>query len=222
MCGRYASVLPAEALARVFSTAPPAVSIAPRWNLAPGQDAPVVRRDRHSGARRLDLLRWGLVPHWVRDPAQGRHPINARTETVATAPMFRDAFARRRCLAPADAFYEWQAAPETGAPRMPWAVTRADGTPLAFAGLWEGWRGADGAVIRSFVILTTDANPALRPIHERMPAIVEPADWGVWLGEAPGDPAGLLHPSAAALRLWRVSTAVNNAGHDWPALLDPI
>ena len=227
MCGRYASVLPAELLARIFSAAPPVAALAPRWNVAPGQEAPVVRREPRSGARRLDPLAWGLVPHWAGDPRQGRRPINARAETAATLPMFRDAFARRRCLVPADAFYEWQRPAEAPAAaripgRIPWAIARADGAPFAFAGLWEGWRGPDGTVIRSFAILTTAANAALRPVHARMPAIIEPADWPVWLGETSGDAAGLLHPSVAALRLWRVSAQVNDPRHDGPDLLAPL
>lgn len=230
MCGRYASTLPAEALARIFATAPAGREIPSRWNVAPGQEAPVVRRHPASGARRLDLLRWGLVPHWTADPKTGRHPINARAETAPTAPMFRDAFARRRCLVPAAAFYEWQAPPAgaTGKPpsklppKLPWAIARADGAPLAFAGLWEGWRGPDGAVLRSFVILTTPANAAIAPIHERMPAILEPEAWPLWLGETEGDATGLLRPSAAPLRLWRVSTAVNSPAHDGAALLDAV
>ena len=222
MCGRYASTLPAEALARIFATAPAGRDIPPRWNVAPGQDAPVVRRHPASGARRLDLLRWGLVPHWAADPKTGRHPINARAETAPTAPMFRDAFARRRCLVPAAAFYEWQAPPPGTAGKLPWAIARADGAPLAFAGLWEGWRGPDGSVLRSFAILTTPANPAVAPVHERMPAILEPADWPIWLGETAGEVAELLRPSAAPLRLWRVSTAVNSPAHEGATLLEAI
>ena len=222
MCGRYASTLPAEALARIFATAPAGREIPLRWNVAPGQEAPVVRRHPASGARRLDLLRWGLVPHWAADPKTGRHPINARAETAPTAPMFRDAFARRRCLVPAAAFYEWQAPPPGTAGKLPWAIARADGAPLAFAGLWEGWRGPDGAVLRSFAILTTPANPAVAPVHERMPAILEPADWPIWLGETAGEVAELLRPSAAPLRLWRVSTAVNSPAHEGAALLEAV
>ena len=222
MCGRYAATLPAEALARIFATAPAGQDMPPRWNLAPGQDAPVVRRHPTGGERRLDLLRWGFLPHWAPDPKSGRHPINARAETAATAPMFRDAFARRRCLVPASAFYEWQAPAPGTAGKVPWAIARADGAPLAFAGLWEGWRGPDGTVLRSFVILTTAANAAVAPVHERMPAILEPADWPVWLGEATGDVPALLRPSAAPLRLWRVSTAVNRPAHEGAALLEPV
>jgi putative SOS response-associated peptidase YedK len=219
MCGRYAAFLPAEAIVALFATSGPVPNWAPTWNMAPTRDAPVVRRHPESGERRLDLLRWGLLPHWAKDAKSVRQPINARSETVATAPMFRDAFRHRRCLVPADAFYEWQA---TGGAKLPWAIARADGQPLTFAGLWEGWRGSDGAVIRSFTIVTTGANEALRPLHERMPVVLEPADWPLWLGETAGDPADVMRPSRASFRTWRIGTAVNNVRNDTPQLLEPV
>jgi putative SOS response-associated peptidase YedK len=226
MCGRYASFLPAEALRGLFQTVNPTPNWEPTWNMAPTRDAPVVRLHPETRARHLDLLRWGLVPHWAKDLKSVRQPINARAETVATAPMFRDALARRRCLVPADVFYEWQA---TDGPKQPYAIARADGQPMVFAGLWEGWRGADGTVMRSFTIVTTNANPVLRPIHERMPVILEQPDWPAWLGEVPGevqgDAAALLRPSAAELRVWRVGTAVNNVRNvrnDSATLLDAV
>jgi putative SOS response-associated peptidase YedK len=179
----------------------------------------VVRLHPATRARHLDLLRWGLVPHWAKDPKSGRQPINARAETLAGTPMFRDALPRRRCLVPADVFYEWQA---TEAGKQPYAIARTDGQPMAFAGLWEGWRGADGTVLRTFTIVTTDANPVLRPLHERMPVILEAADWPTWLGETEGDPPALLRPSSADLRVWQVSKAVNNVRNDSAALLEPV
>jgi putative SOS response-associated peptidase YedK len=218
MCGRYASFLPAEALRGLFHTVNPTPNWEPTWNMAPTRDAPVVRLHPETRARHLDLLRWGLVLHWAKDPKSVRQPINARGETLATTPMFRDALARRRCLVPADVFYEWQAA--NGA-KLPFAVARADGQPMVFAGLWEGWRGADGTVMRTFTIVTTNANAVLRPIHERMPVILESSDWPAWLGEVDDDPATLLRPSAAELRVWRVGTAVNNVRNDNAALLEP-
>lgn len=218
MCGRYASFLPAEALRGLFHTVNPTPNWEPTWNMAPTRDAPAVRLHPETRARHLDLLRWGLVPHWAKDPKSVRQPINARAETLATTPMFRDALARRRCLVPADVFYEWQAA--NGA-KLPFAVARADGQPMVFAGLWEGWRGADGTVMRTFTIVTTNANAVLRPVHERMPVILEPSDWPTWLGEVDDDPAQLLRPSAAELRVWRVGTAVNNVRNDNAALLEP-
>jgi putative SOS response-associated peptidase YedK len=219
MCGRYASFLPAEALRALFQTVNPTPHWEPTWNMAPTRDAPVVRLHPTTRARHLDLLRWGLVPYWAKDPKSTRQPINARAETVATAPMFRDALVRRRCLVPADVFYEWQT---TEAGKQPYAIARANGEPMAFAGLWEGWRGTDGSVLRTFTIVTTGANPVLRPLHERMPVILEPADWPTWLGETDGDPSALLRPSSADLRVWQVGKAVNNVRNDSAALLEPM
>jgi putative SOS response-associated peptidase YedK len=224
MCGRYASFIPADLLHHLFRTANATPNPQPTWNMAPTRDAPVVRVNPETRQRHLDLLRWGLMPHWARDPKATRQPINARAETLATSPMFRDALARRRCLVPADAFYEWQAtgAGKPPAGKLPWAIARADGAPLVFAGLWEGWRGADGAVLRTFTIVTTQANATLRPLHERMPVILEADAWPLWLGETPGQAADLLRPSAADLRAWRVGTAVNNARNDRAELLEPV
>ena len=219
MCGRYATTLPADAIAALFALAGPLPNWAPTWNMAPTRSAPVVRRHPEAHDRRLDLLRWGLVPHWIKDIKDTSQPINARAETIAATPMFRDAFARRRCLVPADAFYEWQVL-ETG--KQPWAIAREDGAPLVFAGVWEGWRAPDGTVIRSFTIATTIACPTLRPLHERMPVVLEAEDWPLWLGEIPGDPACLLRPSSSSFKTWRVGTAVNNVRNDSPALLDAI
>lgn len=220
MCGRYASHRPIDEIRAIFGTANPPPNAAPTWNMAPTRLAPAVRRHPESGARHLDLLRWGLIPHWVKDPKATRQPINARSETAATAPMFRDALARRRCIVPIDAFYEWQAAPDG---KRPHAVARADGMPMALAGLWEGWRSADGEVLRTFTILTTAACAALAMLHDRMPVVLEAPDWPLWLGETDGaDPAALLRPSVAAFRVWRVSTRVNSVRNDGPDLLDPL
>ena len=218
MCGRYASFLPAEALRAMFHTENPTPNWEPTWNMAPTRDAPVVRLHPETRARHLDLLRWGLVPHWAKDPKSVRQPINARAETAATSPMFRDALVRRRCLVPADVFYEWQATAEG---KQPFAIARTDGHPMVFAGLWEGWRGADGTVMRTFTIVTTSANATLRPLHERMPVVLEPSDWPAWLGETETDPTALLRSSAAEFRVWRVGKAVNNVRNDSAALLEP-
>ena len=235
MCGRYASFIPADRLHSLFRTVNPTPNLQPTWNMAPTRDAPVVRLHPETRQRHLDLLRWGLVPHWARDPKATRQPINARAETLSTSPMFRDALARRRCLVPADAFYEWPAIeaanllgdlpgkpPGKPQPKLPWAIARADGAPLVFAGLWEGWRGADGSVLRTFTIVTTQANETLRPLHERMPVVLEEAAWPLWLGEAEGPPTDLLRPSAAAFRVWRVGTEVNNVRNDRAELLAPL
>lgn len=219
MCGRYASTSPPEFIARLFGTEGPVPNVPASWNVAPRHDAMVVRRHPQTGERRLDLLNWGLVPHWTRDLEQARRPINARAETVATTPMFRDGFRHRRCLVPADAFYEWQVIGDGS--KQPYAVAQMDEVPMAFAGLWEGWRGADGTVVRSFAIIVTAANADMAPIHERMPVIIEPPDWPVWLGEREGVPANLLRPAAeGVLRLWPVSRRVNRPANNDAALLE--
>ena len=221
MCARYASVLPAEALARVFGTTNPLPNIAATWNLAPSQPAPVVRRHPATGERHLDLLRWGLIPYFTQDLKQARKPINARAETVASAGMFRGALPAHRCLVPAAAFYEWQAGPGG---KQPFAIARADGQPLAFAGLWEGWRAPDDEVLRTFAIVTTAANAMMRTLHNRMPVVLEAADWPAWLGEAGGaPPVELLRPAEeGVLRVWPVSRQVNAVRNNGPDPLDPM
>jgi len=219
MCGRYAAFLPAEAIAAIFGTINPLPNFPPSWNLAPTQQAPVVRRHPQTGHRHLDLLTWGLVPHFTKDLAAARKPVNARAESVATSGMFKSAFAQRRCIVPANAFYEWRAG---GEGKQPYAVARRDGEPMAFAGLWEGWRAPDGSVLRTFVIITTDANETLRELHNRMPVVLEKPDWPLWLGEAEGDPATLLRSAEdSVLRTWPVRGAVGNVKQNGPDLLKP-
>ncbi len=220
MCGRFASSLPPELLRAVFRTLGDLANQAPSWNVAPTQAALVVRRHPGTGERRLDALTWGLIPSFTDDPKGGRKPINARAETIASSGMFRGAFATQRCLVPMDAFYEWETT-QTG--KQPWAFARADGAPLAMAGLWEGWRDPDGEVRRTFTIATTAANQLMSWIHDRMPVILEPDAWSTWLGEEPGDAAALLRPAADdVLRSWPVSRDVNSPRHDRPDLLDPV
>jgi putative SOS response-associated peptidase YedK len=221
MCGRFVSFLPPQEIARLFRTVNPMPNIAPNWNVAPSQDALVVRRHPETGERHLDVLRWGLLPHSTKDSKHAKRPINARAETLATTSMFRGAFAERRCLVPAGAFYEWK--PVKGDLRQPYAVARVDGLPMAFAGLWEGWRGPDGQIERTFTIVTTRASRDVAELHDRMPVMVESEDWSLWLGEADGDPATLLHPSAyGRLRIWLVSPAVNRPANNGPELLKPV
>ena len=219
MCGRYAAFLPAEAIAALFGTTNKLPNFPPSWNLAPTQQAPVVRRHPQTGERHLDLLTWGLMPHFTKDLASARKPVNARAETVATSGMYKAAFARRRCIVPANAFYEWRAGADG---KQPYAVARRDGEPMAFAALWEGWRAPDASVLRTFVIITTDANEMLRELHDRMPVVLEKPDWPLWLGETEGDPVSVLHPSANdILRVWPVGRAVGNVKHNTPDLLQP-
>ena len=221
MCGRYVSFLPPDEIARLFRTVNAVPNIAPSWNLAPSQDALVVRRHPKSGERHLDVLRWGLLPHFTIDPKHARKPINARAETVARAALFRDAFAARRCLVPASGFYEWKQVP--GAPKQPYAIARTDGAPIAFGGLWEGWRGPDGEIVRSFAIVTTAANADVADLHDRMPLIIESADWPAWLGEVEADPTAQLLPSPeGTLRAWPVGPAVNRPENNFAELLRPL
>lgn len=218
MCGRYASFLPAEALARIFGTTGPLPNLEPTWNMAPTKDAPIVRFDRDTGERRLEVAKWGLVPFYTKDLAKARKPINARCETVARSPLFKEAFARRRCLVPAAAYYEWRHDPSG---KTPFAIARCDGEPVALGGMWEEWR-SNGETLRTFATLTTDANPPLSLIQERMPVIIEKADWKVWLGEENADVTALLRPVPVdQLLIWPVARLVNNVKNDGPELLEP-
>lgn len=220
MCGRYASFLPPDLIARLFGTTNPLPNLKPTWNMAPTMSAPVVRRNPETGERHLDALTWGFVPAFTKDLKTARRPINARAETVASSGMFRAAFAKRRCIVPAAAFYEWRAEPGG---KTPFAIARADGDPLAFAGIWEGWRSPDGEILRSFAIVTTAANMQMSALHERMPVILERADWPVWMAEAPGDPVSLLRPlPGGILNIWPVDRRVGNVRNDGPELLAPI
>jgi putative SOS response-associated peptidase YedK len=220
MCGRYASFLPAEAIARIFGTVNPLPNLEPTWNMAPTKDAPVVRLSRE-GQRHLDALKWGLVPYFTKDLKKARKPINARDDNVAKSGMFREAFAKRRCLVPAPVYYEWRDNPDGG--KTPFAVARVDGEPVAFGGIWEHWRSPDGEMLQTFATITTDANAPLAPIQDRMPVIIERADWPLWLGELDGDPATLLRAAAEdVLRFWPVNKKVGNVRNDGPELIEPV
>ena len=167
MCGRFASVQPPDAMRALFRTTNPLPDMAqPSWNIAPSQPALAVRRHPETGARHLDLLLWGLVPHWTKDLKAARRPINARAETVVSSPMFGRAFATRRCIVPVDAWYEWQVTPEG---KQPFAFARPDRETMAFAGLWESWVTPGTAkVLRTFAIITTTANATAAveiPLH---------------------------------------------------------
>lgn len=220
MCGRYASFLPPDLIARLFGTRNALPNLKPTWNMAPTMDAPIVRRHPDSGERHLDALTWGFVPSFTKILKEARRPVNARAETVATSGMFRNAFGRRRCIVPAAAFYEWQAGP---AGKIPHAIARADGDPMAFAAIWEGWRSPEGEILRTFAILTTTANAQMSVLHERMPVILQSTDWPTWLGEEPGDPTALLKPLPdGVLRIWPVDKRVGNVRNDGPDLLEPV
>jgi len=182
MCGRYLLRSPVDALRRAFGFVE-TPNLAPRYNIAPTQAAPAVRQRREpAGERTIQLLRWGLVPSWAKDLTIGARLINARAESLAEKPSFRSAFRKRRCLVPADGFYEWRA---EGKRKQPYLIARRDEAPFAFAGLWERWtpkeKGTGPEFIDSFTIVTTDANALLKPLHERMPVILAPSDYSRWL-----------------------------------------
>ncbi len=224
MCGRYLLATPSGALKLVFGFVEQP-NLPPRYNIAPTQDAPVLRqRKAPAGERTLQLLRWGLVPARADDIRGGAQMINLRAETVAR--KFAVSFRRRRCLVPADGFYEWRG---EGGAKQPYLIARRDGAPMAFAGVWERWtpkEAAEGtpAAIDSFAILTTAANDLLRPIHARMPVIVPEAGWARWLDpEAPADGLGELLATAPndLLRCVPAGARVNDWRIDYAGLIEP-
>jgi putative SOS response-associated peptidase YedK len=218
MCGRYELHSQPAAIALAFGLPWPP-DVAPRYNIAPMQQVPVVRVNAR-GERELVQVRWGLVPRFASDPSIGARMINARAETVATRGAFRHALARRRCLVPADGFYEWQV---LAAGKQPVHVARRDGAPFGMAGLYERWHSPDGEVLDTCTILTTRANALLRPVHDRMPVIIAPADYARWLDASRQDIDDLLAPAPdEALRAQPVSTRVNAVRNDDAALIEPV
>ena len=212
--------IPPGAIAQMFGTAGELPNRGPTWNMAPSQDGMVVRRHPETGERRLDVLKWGLIPYWTKDLKAARKPSNARSETAATSGMFRGALAKRRAIVPCEAFFEWTAT-DTG--KQPYAIARKDGAPLVFAGLWESWQSPEGETVRSYTIMTTAANKPMEALHSRMPVILAEADWPVWLGEQEGDAMELLCPAGDdVLHWWPVSRAVNNVRNNGAELLDRI
>ena len=194
----------------------------PRWNGAPSQDLLVIRRNHETGVVSLDALRWGLIPHWCKDPKGGRKPINAKCETVRMLPSFRDAYQRRRCIVPVDGFFEWKAIKGQRA-KQPYAIGMKDGHPFGLGGIWENWKDpASGEWMRTFAIITTDANALVAEIHDRMPLIIARGDYGRWLSDEP-DPDDLMRPfPAEPMRMWPISTRVNKPENDDPSIIEPI
>jgi putative SOS response-associated peptidase YedK len=191
-----------------------------RWNGAPSQEFLVIRQNHKRGERSLDLLRWGLIPSWCTDPKGGRKPINAKSETVARLPTFRDAYGSRRCILPVDGFYEWLA---TKHGKQPYAIAMKDRSPFGIAALWENWKDpATSQWVRTFVVLTAPANDLVARIHDRMPAILKPADYARWLSLEP-DPHDLLVPfPSEPMTMWPISTRVNSPNNDDEHLLEPV
>ena len=202
----------------------PAPNYAPSWNVAPTDGLPIVRYNPKTAARTLDLMRWGLVPYWAKDVKVSFANINAMAETVDTKPAFKTAFAKRRCLVPIEAFYEWKKLGPTE--KQPYAIALADRDIMALAGLWENWKSPAGEWVRSFTIVTTMPNELCAPIHNRMPVILPSSAWPLWIGEDAAEPEQLkavLRPYPAEdMTCWLVSARVGNVRNNDPSLIEPI
>ena len=220
MCGRFAYFVPAEQLAQHYglASAPPQPE---RYNIAPSQDVLAIRQAQ-TGEREATSLKWGLVPHWAKDPTIGNRMINARGETVAEKPSFRQAFKRRRCIIPASGFYEWG---PSRAGKWPYYISPADDPLLSFAGLWERWRTPEGEALESCTIITIAANASLARIHQRMPVCLPESAYADWLDPETSSETclKLLAPLPdAALEVRAVGKAVNNPRNDVAALVEPV
>ncbi len=220
MCGRYTLTVPVEILAEEFGVTGPLPEVPPSYNIAPTQEVAAVLAD--DGERRLEMLRWGLIPSWADDPGIGSRMINARSETVPEKPSFRRAFRERRCLILADGFYEWK---RTNDGKQPYYIRMEDERPFAFAGLWESWRGGREE-IRSCTILTTEANDRVSNIHHRMPVILAPEDHGLWLDPDVREADPLLPLLAPypddVMEAYPVSRFVNRPTNDDPRCVEPL
>jgi putative SOS response-associated peptidase YedK len=222
MCGRFTQERPASELADIFAAEPLADELGARYNIAPTDEAFVVvqREDR----RAIASYRWGLVPHWSTDAASAGRMFNARSETITASPAFREAFRRRRCLVPVDSFYEWK---REGSIRQPYRVIRADGAPLALAGLWAGWRDPESELVRrTFTIVTSSPTRSLADLHDRQPVVLERSTWDRWLAPSSAEPSELLEmlePSdAVEFRIYPVNRYVNDVRRDGPELIEPL
>ena len=222
MCGRFALKAPPADIAAHFGLdAVP--ETAPRYNIAPTQDILIVRHPWRAPEARLEAARvkWGLLPSWAKDASMAAKLANARGETVAEKPAFRSAFRRMRCLVPADGFYEWEATPSG---KQPWFIRLKAGGLLAFAGLWEHWQAPDGTPLETATLITTDANALMRPVHDRMPVILQPADYAAWLGAQTKaeDLKALLKPLPEDLmERYRVSRRMSNARNEGEECMAP-
>ena len=218
MCGRFTIFADPDRLAERFEASLPADGLQPRYNAAPTQRLPVILNEVPPA---IQLLQWGLIPSWAKDPAIGSRMINARAETLAEKPSFRAAFKKRRCLVLADGFYEWM---KTSGGKQPMRIALASGEPFAMAGLWESWHAPDGSLLRTFTIITGEPNELVAPIHNRMPAILLPEHEAIWLDNA-AEPAiwqDILRPyPAQRMAAYPVSRRVNFVGNDDEGLVRP-
>lgn len=223
MCGRFALKAPPAELMHHFGL-DEVPEMAPRYNIAPTQTILVIRQpwQQPEARREAASVKWGLVPSWAKDASMGARLTNARGETVAEKPSFRSAFRRMRCLIPADGFYEWEATPSG---KQPWFIRLKRQGLLAFAGLWERWQAPDGTPLETATIITTDANELVRPVHNRMPVILQPADYAAWLGAQTKaeDLKALLKPLPEDLmERYRVSKRMSNARNEGEACVAAI
>lgn len=221
MCGRFTSLLSPELLEHLFGVQAPQ-DYPPRYNIAPTQRIWIIRETASNGCY-LSMARWGLVPHWAKDLSIGNRMINARCETVHEKPAFRHAIRSRRCIVPASGFFEWTKTPMG---KIPHYITMRDGSPLTFAGIWDAWKAPDGAAIESFSILTTTANSLIAKLHDRMPVILHPTEFDLWLDRSMNDHEKLKrlyqpYPTEL-LQEWEVTKVVNNASHESSATIDPV
>ena len=218
MCGRFALGIPGEQLKLDFGL-DDCADFPIRYNIPPGTDIPVIRLSP-DGKRVLHLLRWGLVPHWAKDPSIGARLNNARGESVAEKPSFRDAFKRRRCLVPASGFYEWKTEGKT---KQPYFFSLKSGEPMAMAGLWESWKAPDGSFLRTICIITTSANEIMAPIHDRMPVIISQENLQTWLQDSVEEIQELIRPyPASALQAWAVNRRVSKTVEDDAGLIETV
>lgn len=215
MCGRYRLSRRKQRVEEYFDTAAWDDDWNPRYNIAPTQPVPVIRQHPKEPVRQISTMRWGLIPHWAKDASGAARTINARSETAATKPAFRDPLRFRRCLIPADGFYEWK---RTGAAKQPFCFEVNDGELFAFAGLWDGWKNAEGQWIKSCTILTTIPNSVTGAVHDRMPVILDRESYDLWLDPGMTDAqvvAELLKPyDARLMRCYPISSRVNHVGND--------
>jgi putative SOS response-associated peptidase YedK len=222
MCGRFTLASSGEAIATLFDLSE-VPAVAPRYNIAPTQPVAAVRASHQDGGRELTYLLWGLIPPWAQDPAIGSRMINARAETAAEKPSFRGALKYRRCLVPADSFYEWR---KLDGRKQPVRIHLKSGEPFAIAGLWERWSSPDGSEIESCTLLTTEPNELLEVVHNRMPVIVAPADFDLWLDEKvqrAEEIRHLLRPfPAGAMAFHPVSAYVNSPANEGPDCIAPL
>jgi putative SOS response-associated peptidase YedK len=224
MCGRYTLTSSGEDLALAFEL-PELPFLPPRYNMAPTQQAAVVRVTEPGGPRHLDLLKWGLIPYWAKEASIGNRLINARAESVAEKPAYRTSFKKKRCLVATDGFYEWK---KEGKAKQPYLIRRADHKPFAFAGLWSSWRDQEhgGQIVETFTILTTSPNDLMRPLHDRMPVILSKENFDLWLDPRMEDAEtlqSLLVPYAAPdFEAFPVSRAVNSPANDFAGCIEPL